>query len=192
MDSMFQSPLMLLKSGSMPSIGDDFDEEKAPTFETTKADSVGAPWWGSNLPSLGRHSETWGGAVLILLMNLTALVCVSWTLWPCYVWLKLTLPVFSVQLSVAFELQSCEHIHGELEVLRGLLADLGAGGCCSPCPAWTRPRETNTCQAWVPWPWVEADTNRTSRSRGPCGHRTKALLRLQSEELSGTWKVLWW
>lgn len=37
MDSMFQSPLMLLKSGSMPSIGDDFDEEKAPTFETTKA-----------------------------------------------------------------------------------------------------------------------------------------------------------
>lgn len=55
MDSMFQSPLMLLKSGSMPSIGDDFDEEKAPTFETTKADSVGA---GGDLPSLGRHWET--------------------------------------------------------------------------------------------------------------------------------------
>ena len=62
MDSMFQSPLMLLKSGSMPSIGDDFDEEKAPTFETTKADL-----------------ETWEVAVLILLMNLTALVCVSLT-----------------------------------------------------------------------------------------------------------------
>eukprot|EP00438_Fugacium_kawagutii_P016947 Skav230410 [mRNA] locus=scaffold4006:68851:69996:+ [translate_table: standard] len=41
MDSMFQSPLMLLKSGSMPSIGDDFEEEKAPTFETTKAEMLG-------------------------------------------------------------------------------------------------------------------------------------------------------
>lgn len=37
MDSMFQSPLMLLKSGSMPSIGDGFSEEIAPTFESTKA-----------------------------------------------------------------------------------------------------------------------------------------------------------
>ena len=36
MDSMFQSPLMLLKSGSMPSIGDGFSEEIAPTFESTK------------------------------------------------------------------------------------------------------------------------------------------------------------
>ena len=189
MDSMFQSPLMLLKSGSMPSIGDDFDEEKAPTFETTKADSVGAPWWGSAVTW-----ETLGDlrGCSVDTVDEADRTCVSWTLWPCYLWLKLSLPVFSVQLSVAFELQSCEHIHGELEVLRGLLADLGAGGCCSPCPAWTRPRETNTCQAWVPWPWVEADTNRTSRSRGPCGHRRKALLRLQSEELSGTWKVLWW
>eukprot|EP00913_Durusdinium_trenchii_P009830 g9229.t1 len=34
---MFQSPLMLLKSGSMPSIGDGFSEEIAPTFESTKA-----------------------------------------------------------------------------------------------------------------------------------------------------------
>ena len=37
MDSMFQSPLMLLKSGSMPSIGSGYDEEIAPTFDTTKA-----------------------------------------------------------------------------------------------------------------------------------------------------------
>ena len=37
MDSMFQSPLMLLKSGSMPSIGSGYEEEIAPTFESTKA-----------------------------------------------------------------------------------------------------------------------------------------------------------
>jgi len=37
MDSMFQSPLMLLKSGSMPSIGSGYEEEIAPTFNTTKA-----------------------------------------------------------------------------------------------------------------------------------------------------------
>ena len=36
MDSMFQSPLMLLKSGSMPSIGEGFSEEIAPTFKSTK------------------------------------------------------------------------------------------------------------------------------------------------------------
>lgn len=37
MDSMFQSPLMLLKTGSMPKIGGSYDEEIAPTFESTKA-----------------------------------------------------------------------------------------------------------------------------------------------------------
>lgn len=37
MDSMFQSPLMLLKSGSMPKIGGSYEEEIAPTFESTKA-----------------------------------------------------------------------------------------------------------------------------------------------------------
>ncbi|CAJ1337985.1 unnamed protein product [Effrenium voratum] len=37
MDSMFQSPLMLLKSGSMPAIGGSYEEEIAPTFESTKA-----------------------------------------------------------------------------------------------------------------------------------------------------------
>merc|ERR1711972_68327 len=36
MDSMFQSPLMLLKSGTMPPIGDTYEEETAPTFESTK------------------------------------------------------------------------------------------------------------------------------------------------------------
>lgn len=36
-DSMFQSPLMLLKTGSMPSIGGTYEEEIAPTFESTKA-----------------------------------------------------------------------------------------------------------------------------------------------------------
>jgi GTP-binding protein EngB required for normal cell division len=35
MNSMFQAPLTLLKSGSMPSIGD-YQEEIAPTFESTK------------------------------------------------------------------------------------------------------------------------------------------------------------
>jgi len=37
MDSMFQSPMMLLKSGSMPKIGGGYEEEIAPTFESTKA-----------------------------------------------------------------------------------------------------------------------------------------------------------
>ncbi|CAE8687211.1 unnamed protein product [Polarella glacialis] len=37
MDSMFQSPLMLLKTGSMPRIGGGYEEEIAPTFESTKA-----------------------------------------------------------------------------------------------------------------------------------------------------------
>jgi len=37
MDSMFQSPLRLLKSCSMPSIGGTYEEEIAPTFESTKA-----------------------------------------------------------------------------------------------------------------------------------------------------------
>jgi len=41
MDSMFQSPLMLLKSGSMPAIGDGYEEEIAPTFESTKSRIVG-------------------------------------------------------------------------------------------------------------------------------------------------------
>ena len=40
MDSMFQSPLMLLKSGSMPAIGGSYEEEIAPTFESTKARDV--------------------------------------------------------------------------------------------------------------------------------------------------------
>jgi hypothetical protein len=35
MNSMFQAPLTLLKSGTMPALGDDY-EETAPTFETTK------------------------------------------------------------------------------------------------------------------------------------------------------------
>jgi len=37
MDSMFQSPLRLLKSCSTPSIGGTYEEEIAPTFESTKA-----------------------------------------------------------------------------------------------------------------------------------------------------------
>mmetsp|Transcript_5303 Transcript_5303/g.12770 ORF Transcript_5303/g.12770 Transcript_5303/m.12770 type:complete len:724 (+) Transcript_5303:126-2297(+) len=36
MDSMFQSPLVLLKSSSRPPVGDTYDEELAPTFESTK------------------------------------------------------------------------------------------------------------------------------------------------------------
>jgi len=36
MDSMFQSPLMLLKAGSTPKIGGTYDTEIAPTFESTK------------------------------------------------------------------------------------------------------------------------------------------------------------
>jgi hypothetical protein len=36
MDSMFQSPLMLLKAGSMPPIGGTYETEIAPTFESTK------------------------------------------------------------------------------------------------------------------------------------------------------------
>mmetsp|Transcript_56316 Transcript_56316/g.121352 ORF Transcript_56316/g.121352 Transcript_56316/m.121352 type:complete len:728 (-) Transcript_56316:67-2250(-) len=37
MDSMFQSPLMLLKSSSMPKIGSTYEEEMAPALESTKA-----------------------------------------------------------------------------------------------------------------------------------------------------------
>jgi len=36
MDSMFQSPLVLLKSSSRPPVGETFDEELAPTLEVTK------------------------------------------------------------------------------------------------------------------------------------------------------------
>uniref|UniRef100_A0A7S2LA20 Dynamin GTPase domain-containing protein n=1 Tax=Zooxanthella nutricula TaxID=1333877 RepID=A0A7S2LA20_9DINO len=36
MDSMFQSPLMLLKAGSMPKIGGTYETEIAPTLESTK------------------------------------------------------------------------------------------------------------------------------------------------------------
>merc|ERR1711972_1032544 len=36
MQAMFNSPMQLLKAGSMPKLDDDYEDQAAPTFDTTK------------------------------------------------------------------------------------------------------------------------------------------------------------